>query len=229
MIPIKLIALVIVTFSLAGLMVPAGVSKTAVFAQSADEIIENVESLVSEEITAFLDEDDEDGNGEEEQEEVETEEDDDNGGDEQGDDSQNIDQDNINEVDQDSSANDNILVTENEFGDDTNVQVAVPIVDQDQTAENRAANIDLEILTEQQPPTPTPTPPDDGVLPPEEDAFFCFTGEGQQILCFESLGECQDALDILGLTGVECEGFETLPEGADICTVEGDAFVFCPF
>ena len=45
-------------------------------------------------------------------------------------------------VDQDSSADDNILVNENEFGDDT--QVAVPISDIDQTAENRAINLDLD-------------------------------------------------------------------------------------
>ena len=55
-----------------------------------------------------------------------------------------IDQDNVNEVDQDSSANDNILANVNEFGDDENTQVAVPISDQDQTAENRAINLDLE-------------------------------------------------------------------------------------
>jgi hypothetical protein len=54
-----------------------------------------------------------------------------------------LDGDDDDEVDQDSSANDNILVDENEFGDGT--QVAVPISDQDQTAENRAINLDLDI------------------------------------------------------------------------------------
>ena len=45
-------------------------------------------------------------------------------------------------VDQDSSADDNVQVNENEFGDDT--LVAVPISDIDQTAENRAINLDLD-------------------------------------------------------------------------------------
>lgn len=55
-----------------------------------------------------------------------------------------IDQDNVAAVEQDSSANDNVLANVNEFGDDENTQVAVPIIDQDQTAENRAANIDID-------------------------------------------------------------------------------------
>ena len=55
-----------------------------------------------------------------------------------------IDQDNVNAIEQDSSANDNILANVNEFGDDENTQVAVPIIDQDQTAENRAVNLDLD-------------------------------------------------------------------------------------
>lgn len=45
---------------------------------------------------------------------------------------------------QDSSADDNVQVNENEFGDQTNTQVAVPITDIDQTAENRGANIDID-------------------------------------------------------------------------------------
>jgi hypothetical protein len=32
----------------------------------------------------------------------------------------------------------------NEFGDDENTQVAVPIIDQDQTAENRGVNLDID-------------------------------------------------------------------------------------
>ena len=227
MIPIKLIALVIVTFALAGLMVPAGVSNTAVFAQSADEIIENVESLVSEEITAVLDEDDDDGNDEE----VETEEGDNGDGEASGEDSQNIDQDASNEaeVEQDieqsadetneqtnsiTSGDDNIQVNENEFGDDT--LAAVPISDIDQTAANLAVNLDIEI-----PPT-TPTPPvDDGELPPpeEEGPFFCIVSIG--ILCFESQAECEGAA--AGV--VECQRFETRPENSLLCTFVGDELV----
>jgi len=60
--------------------------------------------------------------------------------------------------------------------------------------------------------------PDDGVPPPEEDAFFCITvAEGPA--CFESLTECQEAADIFQ-TEDECQRFETLPEGAALCTVE---------
>jgi hypothetical protein len=55
-----------------------------------------------------------------------------------------IDQDNVAAVEQDSSANDNVLANVNEFGDDENTQVAVPIIDQDQTAENRAVNLDFD-------------------------------------------------------------------------------------
>jgi glycerate kinase len=33
----------------------------------------------------------------------------------------------------------------NEFGDDEATQVAVPIIDQDQTAENRGINLDLDL------------------------------------------------------------------------------------
>jgi hypothetical protein len=55
-----------------------------------------------------------------------------------------IDQDNVAAVEQDSSANDNVLANVNEFGDDENTQVAVPIIDQDQTAENRGINLDID-------------------------------------------------------------------------------------
>jgi hypothetical protein len=56
-----------------------------------------------------------------------------------------IDQDNAAAIEQDSSANDNVLANVNEFGDDEATQVAVPIIDQDQTAENRAVNLDLDL------------------------------------------------------------------------------------
>jgi hypothetical protein len=117
----------------------------------------------------------------------------------------------LDNIDQDSSANDNVLVNEDEFGDDT--QVAVPITDQEQTAANLAANLDVEIESIQPTPTtPTPTPTEP---PEEEDAFFCFPV--MNIACFESLAECQEAAERIG---GECRGFETLPEGALLCTFE---------
>ena len=73
----------------------------------------------------------------------------------------------------------NALDNGNTAGDDTNTQIVVPPIDQDQDseqrAENRAANLDLEVIREQpltQPPGtpggPTPTPP----TTPE--VLFCF-------------------------------------------------------
>jgi len=59
-----------------------------------------------------------------------------------------VDQDNRADVDQDSSIHDVDLSNNVAFGDDTNTQIAVPIIDQDQRAANlaeqRAANLDLE-------------------------------------------------------------------------------------
>ena len=67
------------------------------------------------------------------------------------------------EVDQDSSANDNILVDENEFGDGT--QVAVPLSNQDQTAENRAINLDLDSTLSPAPTDPTTPECPEGFAP----------------------------------------------------------------
>jgi hypothetical protein len=59
-----------------------------------------------------------------------------------------VDQDNDATVDQDSSIHDVDLSNNVAFGDDTNTQIAVPIIDQDQRAANlaeqRAANLDIE-------------------------------------------------------------------------------------
>jgi len=59
-----------------------------------------------------------------------------------------IDQDNDADVRQDSSIHDVDLSNNVAFGDDTNTQIAVPIIDQDQRAANlaeqRAANLDIE-------------------------------------------------------------------------------------
>ena len=110
----------------------------------------------------------------------------------------------------------NVLENVNIAEDDTSTEVSVPITDQDQTAANLAANLDIEI-----PPT-TPTPPDDEVPPPgEEDAFFCLVGEVGGFACFESLEECEE----LATGTEECLGFETLPEGADLCRFEDDVLI----
>jgi hypothetical protein len=55
------------------------------------------------------------------------------------------DNDNIAAVDQTSEIHDVDLSNNVAFGDDTNEQVAIPIIDQDQTADQRAANLDLDI------------------------------------------------------------------------------------
>jgi hypothetical protein len=55
------------------------------------------------------------------------------------------DNDNIAAVDQTSEIHDVDLSNNVAFGDDTNEQVAIPIIDQDQRADQRAANLDLDI------------------------------------------------------------------------------------
>jgi hypothetical protein len=56
-----------------------------------------------------------------------------------------VDQSNTADVDQDSSIHDVDLSNNVAFGDDTNTQVAVPIIDQDQRAANLAANLAANI------------------------------------------------------------------------------------
>jgi hypothetical protein len=56
-----------------------------------------------------------------------------------------IDQDNDATVTQSSEIHDVDLSNNVAFGDDENTQVAIPIIDQDQTADQRAANLDLDI------------------------------------------------------------------------------------
>jgi hypothetical protein len=41
------------------------------------------------------------------------------------------------------------LVGSNQFGDDTNTQIAIPITERDQRAENRAVNLDLAEIEEE--------------------------------------------------------------------------------
>ena len=61
------------------------------------------------------------------------------------------------------------------FGDDTNTLTAIRIIDQDQGAANLAPNEALDVTVE---PTPTPPPPDYGLLPevelPRENGKIAF-------------------------------------------------------
>jgi cytoskeletal protein RodZ len=131
-----------------------------------------------------------------------------------------IDQDNNADVNQDSSANDNILVNENTFGDDTNIQVAVPIVD-------RAVNLNLNIIEEE-------VPPDEE--PPDEEGVFCLVerlvpgGEEQRTICFATEAECESAEAVAVQFGVlveECQEFEEPPAGALICRFDPQAGSVC--
>ena len=107
----------------------------------------------------------------------------------------------------------NVLDNDNTAGDDTNTQLSVPLRDQDQTDANLGLSEALDVTVERT-LSPQEEPPED------EDAFFCLIGEIEPF-CFESLAECEEALDNLGAEA-ECRGFETLPEDALLCTVEGD-------
>jgi hypothetical protein len=123
----------------------------------------------------------------------------------------------------DENDNDNEENDSDAAGGDTNTQVTAPITDQDQTtadiAENRAANLDLEVVREQ----PTPTPPDEGgEEEPPEFVAFCFVSglSVTQSLCFNTSEECEDAEEFLGDVTPnvsDCEGVETLPPNAINC------------
>lgn len=133
-------------------------------------------------------------------------------------------QNNTADVDQDSSIHDVDLSSNVLFGDDTNDQTAIPITDQDQRAANlaeqQAANLDIEIITEQIPTPPTtPTPPDDGgVPPPEEDGVFCLQTLSGQIFCFDTSEACETAEGLV-IVQTGCEEFETPPAGAISCSI----------
>jgi hypothetical protein len=121
--------------------------------------------------------------------------------------------------------------------DDTNTQVAVPIIDQDQGAANLganlAANVDTEEIIEE---AQSATPPEEGrgggeeEEPPEFVAFcLVFTGPGGDPItgCFDTSDECEIAQDILvdlfpDILISECDGFETLPPNAADCNIVED-------
>ena len=151
----RTITLVIAIFTLVSSLPASGVLPSSVFAQVEEASLDPEGNIASSIVSNVLDGDGSDDDGEE----------DGNGA--------------INAeiINQDSTTTDSATVNPNqedqtvdqggfnEFEDDTNIQVAVPISDQDQTAENRAANLDLEIVRIQQPPPTTPPP---GNAPPAQ-------------------------------------------------------------
>jgi hypothetical protein len=133
-----------------------------------------------------------------------------------------VDQSNTATVRQNSSISGVDLSNNVVFGDDTNTQIAVPIIDQEQEATNeaeqRAANLDVEETTTVLQPTPTPTTTE------PTPTVFCLTLvstiSGQSgTECFSTLSECltrQAAVE--GGATVDlvsgCRGFVTAPPGA---------------
>jgi hypothetical protein len=112
-----------------------------------------------------------------------------------------VDQSNTATVRQNSSINDVDLSNNVAFGDDTNTQISVPIIDQDQRAANlaeqRAANLDVDIVRVQQPtPTPTTQPPEEeeqppaGTCDPSTTDCFCFRDVAGNVFCFFTDTEC---------------------------------------
>jgi hypothetical protein len=130
--------------------------------------------------------------------------------------------------------------------DDTNTQVAVPIIDQDQGAANLganlAANVDTEEIIEE---AQSATPPEEGrgggeEEEPPEFVAFCLeitnTEEGvSEKKCFDTSEECAEAQEFLEEQGfvisMECEGVETFPTVA-LCFLirdQGELIgVICP-
>jgi len=86
-----------------------------------------------------------------------------------------------------------------------------------------AANVGVPIAT------PTPPPPDDGLLS-EDNVVFCFEeGLILGILCSDTLEDCEFAQERFENIISECEGFETPPPpGAAFCSIsEGGKNIKC--
>jgi hypothetical protein len=103
----------------------------------------------------------------------------------------------------------------NEFGDNT------ADVTGDQHEVNVAVPLALSISEEEEEETPTtpitPTPPEEEE--PPEFAVFCFNSEFfARIICFDTMQDCNDALEFLvefgGESAPNCTGFVTSPPGA---------------
>jgi hypothetical protein len=130
----------------------------------------------------------------------------------------------------DGSGNDDEESSEAAVDDDTNTQMAVPPLDQDQRAAKVALNEALDVTSES---TSTPPPSGDG-LEPEFEAF-CLGSEAtpSELLCFNTSEECERGEEFLGrfwLTISDCEGVEARPPDALICDnreEEGEVGVRC--
>lgn len=135
-------------------------------------------------------------------------------------------------TEQDSSADDNVLANDNEFGED------IAVVDQDNEAEQDAANIGLQEqeqeLTQdaanidvnrqvaEQVQTLTEEPPTE---PPEDEGVYCYTlttAPGLPPLlpfneCFSTVEQCQEGRDVWRnnptVVASQCERFEEPPPG----------------
>ena len=127
----------------------------------------------------------------------------------------------------------NVLDNDNTAGDNSNTQVSVPLIDQDQTDANFGLSEALDVTVERTLSTPTTPPPsdDDGELPPPPPipTEFCLTVEFVstvvQTYCFSTGEECETGEEILRGSFAfarilsSCEGFETLPAGGQQCEV----------
>ena len=128
----------------------------------------------------------------------------------------------------------NVLDNVNTAGDNTNTQLSVPIIDQDQTDANLGLSEALDVTVERTLSTPTTPPPsdDDGELPPEEPpAFVSFCLVSTAIpnpLCFNTSEQCEIAEERLRITLVsDCEGVEELPSNALICVIQESGRIDC--
>ena len=125
--------------------------------------------------------------------------------------------------------------TDDAAGDDTNTQIAVPVTDEDQReanlaanlAEQRAANLDLDVTNvdeEEQPPEEKP---------PEFVAFCLQASDflGEIPVCFNTSEECERAEELLLEVNIDiisdCKGVETLPADAINCFIEEGVTINC--
>src|SRR3712207_3974052 len=117
----------------------------------------------------------------------------------------------------------NVLDNGNTAGENSNTQVSVPLIDQDQTDANFGLSEALDVTVER-----TLSPQEEE--PPEFVAFcLVFTGPGGDSItgCFDTSDECEIAQGILVdlfpdrlISG--CDGFETLPPNAADCNIVED-------
>jgi hypothetical protein len=118
----------------------------------------------------------------------------------------------------------NVLDSGSTAGDNTNTQLSVPLIDQNQTDANLGLSEALDVTVERT------LSPQEEEEPPEFVAFcLVFTGPGGDPItgCFDTSDECEIAQDILvdlfpDILISECDGFETLPPNAADCNIVED-------